>query len=85
MGVPYNDAWGMPVDMALDMLGISPYVTKSKQPDAHHHPNNPKPLPDTLVNHTKPPTNSAANSVVTGTRKLVAARRKSKLQSNPTK
>lgn len=77
MGVPYSDAWGMPVDMALDMLGISPYVTKSKQPDDHH-----KPLPDTVVNHTKPPTNSAA----TGTRKLVAARRKSKskLQSNPT-
>lgn len=79
MGVPYSDAWGMPVDMALDMLGISPYVTKSKQPDTHH-----KPLPDTLVNHTpsKPPT----NSIATGTRKLVAARRKSKskLQSNPT-
>lgn len=80
MGVPYSDAWGMPVDMALDMLGISPYVTKSKQPDTHHDNN--KPLPDTVVNHTKPPTNSAATA--TGTRKLVAARRKSKLQSNPT-
>lgn len=80
MGVPYSDAWGMPVDMALDMLGISPYVTKSKQPDTHHDNN--KPLPDTLVNHTKPPANSAA----TGTRKLVAARRKSKskLLPNPT-
>jgi hypothetical protein len=32
MGVPYADAWGMPVDMALDMLGLSPNVTKSKQP-----------------------------------------------------
>lgn len=73
MGVPYSDAWGMPVDMALDMLGISPYVTKSKQLDAQH-----KLLPDTLVNHTKPPTNSVAHSAATGTRKLVAARRKSK-------
>lgn len=66
MGVPYSDAWGMPIEMALDMLGISPYVTKSKQPENHN-----KPLPDTLVNNTKPP--------ATGTRKLVAARRKSKL------
>lgn len=71
MGVPYADAWGMPVDMALDMLGISPYVTKSKQPDT---PATHKGLPDTLVNHT--PSKPRA----TGTRKLVAARRKSKLQ-----
>lgn len=71
MGVPYDKAWGMPVDMALDMLGLSPHVTKSKQPDTHN-----KPMPDTLVNHAKPPIN-AAN---TGSRKLVAARRKSKLQ-----
>lgn len=69
MGVPYDKAWGMPVDMALDMLGISAHVTKSKLPDTHN-----KPLPDTLVNQSKPPAASAS----TGTRKLVAARRKSK-------
>lgn len=69
MGVPFTDAWGMPVDMALDMLGLSPHVTKSKQIDTHN-----KPQSDTLVNQSKPPAASAS----TGTRKLVAARRKSK-------
>lgn len=62
MGVPYADAWGMPVDMALDMLGLSSNTTKSKQPA-----NNPAP--------TTPPSSTAANATP---RKLVAARRKSK-------
>lgn len=63
MGVPYADAWGMPVDMALDMLGLSPNVTKSKQPA--NNPANP-------VSTPPPPASNATP------RKLVAARRKSK-------
>lgn len=64
MGVPYADAWGMPVDMALDMLGLSPNVTKSKQPA-----NN---LANPVSTPPPPPASNAAP------RKLVAARRKSK-------
>lgn len=64
MGVPYADAWGMPVDMALDMLGLSPSVAKSKQPA------------NNLANPmSTPPSPPASNATP---RKLVAARRKSK-------
>lgn len=59
----------MPVDMALDMLGLSPNVTKSKQPAG-----NPTP--------TAPPSRPA-DSDSAAPRKLVAARRKS--QSNKKK
>lgn len=69
MGVPYSDAWGIPVDMALDMLGISPNNAKSKQP------NGDKALPPSLVNHQ----NKAA---ITNPRKQVAARRKSQLNKS---
>lgn len=65
MGVPYSDAWGMPVDMALDMLGLSPNLTKSKQTASD------KPLPKSLVQNTPA-------SVTNAPRKQVAVRRKSK-------
>ena len=68
MGVPYSDAWGMPVDMALDMLGLLPNLAKSKQTASD------KPLPKSLVQNTH---SHAANAP----RKQVAARRKSK--TNP--
>lgn len=66
MGVPFADAWGMPVDMALDMLGLSPNIAKSKQSASD------KPLPKSLVNQSPQPTSNAP-------RKQVAMRRKSKL------
>ena len=66
MGVPYDQAWGMPVDMALDMLGLSPNIAKSKQSASD------KPLPKPLVQNTPP-------SVPNAPRKQVAMRRKSKL------
>lgn len=71
MGVPYADAWDMPADMALDMLGLSTNTAKSKQP------NNTEPLPKTLVNQHPKPT-------VTVPRKQVAARRKSQLDKSST-
>lgn len=64
MGVPYADAWSMPSEMALDMLGLSTHTAKSKHASD-------KPLPKSLVNHTAN-TNNAP-------RKQVAMRRKSKL------
>jgi len=64
MGVPYHDAWGMPADMALDMLGLSPNTAKSKQ-------SNDK-APPPLVQNTPP-------GVTNAPRKQVAMRRKSKL------
>lgn len=68
IGVPYADAWGMPVEMALDMLGITPTGSKSKQvaPSTANQP-----LPPSLVQNNQV---TAPNT----TRKLVAARRKSK-------
>lgn len=63
MGVPYSDAWDMPVDMALDMLGISPHNAKSK------HKKDP---PAATASKPNPPVTANAP------RKLVAARRKSK-------
>ncbi len=65
MGVPYHDAWGMPADMALDMLGLSPNIAKSKQ-------SNDKTPPPSLVQNTPP-------GVTNAPRKQVAMRRKSKL------
>lgn len=57
----------MPVDMALDMLGLSPNTAKYKQS------NSDKPLPKSLVNQNSHPISPAS-------RKQVAVRRKS--QSN---
>ena len=71
MGVPYSDAWDMPVDMALDMLGLSTNTAKSKQSDSD------KPQPKSLVQNTPP-------SVANAPRKQVAVRRKSQLNKNPT-
>lgn len=68
LGVPYVDAWGMPVEMALDMLGVTPSTSKSKQPSASTAN---QPLPTSLVQNNQV---TAPNT----TRKLVAARRKSK-------
>ena len=68
MGVAYADAWGMPVDMALDMLGLSPNTAKSKH-------STDKPQAQSLVQNPSP-------SVTNAPRKQVAVRRKSK--SNPT-
>lgn len=68
MGVPYHDAWGMPADMALDMLGLSPNIAKSKQ-------SNDKTPPPSLVQNTHP-------SVTNAPRKQVAMRRKSKLNQH---
>lgn len=77
MGVPYADAWGIPVDMALDMLGVTPTGSKSKHSAAHTVNNANKPLPLSLVNTQA--TAAASNAP----RKMVAARRKS--QSSPDK
>lgn len=68
LGVPYADAWGMPALMALDMLGVTPTGSKSKQvaPSIANQP-----LPSSLVQNNQV---TAPNT----TRKLVAARRKSK-------
>lgn len=60
----------MPVAMALDMLGMSEYVTKSKQTDTQ------APKPDATNQAVKPP--KAASGSNAAPCKLIAARRKSK-------